>query len=165
MHTRGSCPTPRHRNIDGRRRADGPFPGASDDFQRAQLQLPDRPPADNERCIILALLSGQHDGHGDRRWPCSSARATGLPPPAVGTGPTNYAFCSGDGSNGGDATNADGVFILGPAESVASVTDGTSQTAAASEQLLGIAGPYSQTTPTPVPSPWYRAMARVAAAP
>ena len=89
----------------------------------------------------------------------------GAPPPAVGTGPTNYAFCSGDGSNGGDATNADGVFILGPAESIANMTDGTSQTAAASEQLLGIAGPYSQTTPTPVPSPWYRAMARVAAAP
>ena len=38
----------------------------------------------------------------------------GAPPPAVGTGPTNYAFCSGDGSNGGDATNADGAFILGP---------------------------------------------------
>ena len=92
-------------------------------------------------------------------------RSDGAPPPAVGTGPTNYAFCSGNGANGGDATNADGVFILGPAESVANVTDGTSQTAAASEQSLGIAGPYSQTTPTPVPSPWYRAMARVAAAP
>ena len=39
-------------------------------------------------------------------------------------------------------------------------TDGTSQTAAASEQLLGIAGPYSQTSPTPVPAPWSRAMAR-----
>jgi prepilin-type processing-associated H-X9-DG protein len=36
-------------------------------------------------------------------------------------------------------------------------------TAAASEQLLGIAGPYSQTTPTPVP--WTRAMARVVAGP
>jgi prepilin-type N-terminal cleavage/methylation domain-containing protein/prepilin-type processing-associated H-X9-DG protein len=62
-------------------------------------------------------------------------------------------------------TNAKGVFILGPAESVASVTDGTSQTAAASEQLLGISGPYSQTTPTPVPSPLNRAMVRMAAAP
>ena len=31
--------------------------------------------------------------------------------------------------------------------------------------MLGIAGPYSQTTPTPVPSPWTRALARVAAAP
>ena len=89
----------------------------------------------------------------------------GAPPPATGTGPTNYAFCSGDGSNGGDATNADGVFILGLAESVANITDGTSQTAAVSEQLLGIAGPYSQPAPTPVPSPWYRAMARLAAAP
>jgi len=43
--------------------------------------------------------------------------------------------------------------------------DGTSQTAAASEQRLGIAGPYSQTTPTPVPSPRMRAMARVVAGP
>jgi len=48
---------------------------------------------------------------------------------------------------------------------VASVTDGTSQTSAASESLLGIAGPYTQTTPTPVPSPWIRALSRVAAGP
>jgi len=89
----------------------------------------------------------------------------GAPAPATISGPTNYAFCSGDGSNGGDATNANGAFILGPAESVASLTDGTSQTAATSEQLLGIAGPYSQTTPAPVPVPWKRAMARVVAGP
>jgi prepilin-type N-terminal cleavage/methylation domain-containing protein/prepilin-type processing-associated H-X9-DG protein len=89
----------------------------------------------------------------------------GAPPPAAGTGPTSYAFCAGDGSNGGDATNADGAFILGPSLSVASLTDGTSQTAGASEQSLGIAGPYSQTTPTPIPMPWTRAMARVAVAP
>ncbi len=87
----------------------------------------------------------------------------GAPPPADGTGPTNYAFCAGDGSNGGDATNANGTFILGPAESMANLTDGSSQTVAASEQSLGIAGPYSQTTPTPIPSPVYRAMARVVA--
>ena len=78
----------------------------------------------------------------------------GAPPPAVGTGPTNYAFCTGYGFNGGDATNADGAFILGPSLSVASIIDGTSQTAAASEQSLGIAGPYSQPAPTPVPMPW-----------
>src|SRR5689334_11093541 len=54
----------------------------------------------------------------------------GAPPPAEGSGPTNYAFCSGTGVNGGDATNADGAFILGPSESVANITDGTSQTAA-----------------------------------
>jgi prepilin-type N-terminal cleavage/methylation domain-containing protein/prepilin-type processing-associated H-X9-DG protein len=89
----------------------------------------------------------------------------GAPPPAVATGPTNYAFCSGDGSNGGDATNADGAFILGSPQSVASLTDGSSQTAAASEQLLGIAGPYSQPSPTPTPAPLYRAMARLAVAP
>ena len=89
----------------------------------------------------------------------------GAPAPTVGSGPTNYAFCSGDGSLGGDATAANGTFILGPAQSVASVTDGTSQTAAVAEQLLGIAGPYSQTTPTPVPVPLNRAMARVAVGP
>jgi prepilin-type N-terminal cleavage/methylation domain-containing protein/prepilin-type processing-associated H-X9-DG protein len=89
----------------------------------------------------------------------------GVPAPTAGSGPTNYAFCSGDGSGGGDATGANGSFILGLPQSVATVTDGTSVTAAASEQLLGIAGPYSQTTPTPIPAPWKRAMSRVAAGP
>jgi prepilin-type processing-associated H-X9-DG protein/prepilin-type N-terminal cleavage/methylation domain-containing protein len=89
----------------------------------------------------------------------------GAPAPALKTGPTNYAFCSGDGSNGGDATGANGAFILGRALSVASLTDGTSLTTAASEQLLGIAGPYSQPSPLPVPIPWQRAMARVFAGP
>ncbi len=145
--------------------ADGTIPGAGQPFQRAQLRFPDRPPADNERCILLAVLSGQHDGDGDRRLPCSSVRATGLPRRRSARARPTTPFAVATASNGGDATNADGAFILGPAKSVASVTDGTSQTAAASEQLLGIAGPYSQTTPTPVPSPWYRAMARVAAAP
>ncbi len=49
--------------------------------------------------------------------------------------------------------------------SMANLTDGASNTAAASEQLLGIAGPYSQTTPVPVPTPASRAMARLAAGP
>jgi prepilin-type processing-associated H-X9-DG protein/prepilin-type N-terminal cleavage/methylation domain-containing protein len=89
----------------------------------------------------------------------------GAPAPATDSGPTNYAFCAGDGTGGGDATNANGAFILGPPQSVASLADGTSQTVAASEQLLGIAGPYTQTTPTPVPSLWRRAAAHVAAAP
>jgi prepilin-type N-terminal cleavage/methylation domain-containing protein/prepilin-type processing-associated H-X9-DG protein len=89
----------------------------------------------------------------------------GAPPPAEGSGPTSYAFCAGTGVNGGDATGADGAFILGLSQSVASVNDGTSQTAAVSEQSLGIAGPYSQPSPTPVPMPWSRAMARVVAGP
>jgi prepilin-type processing-associated H-X9-DG protein/prepilin-type N-terminal cleavage/methylation domain-containing protein len=92
--------------------------------------------------------------------PSDGARA-----PLDGSGPTNYAFCAGDGGNGGDATGANGAFILGESQSVANLTDGASQTIAASEQLLGIAGPYSQTTPTPVPLPWTRAFARVVAAP
>ena len=89
------------------------------------------------------------------------------PAPALSedSGPTSYAFCAGDGSNGGEATGANGTFILGPSISIAGIADGTSQTAAATEQLLGIAGPYTQTTPTPIPQPIARAFARVTAGP
>jgi prepilin-type N-terminal cleavage/methylation domain-containing protein/prepilin-type processing-associated H-X9-DG protein len=63
-------------------------------------------------------------------------------------GPSNYHFCTGDGQPGsgnvGDAGNpnnsaqaADGAFILGPPQSMASITDGSSNTAAASEELIG----------------------------
>ena len=63
-------------------------------------------------------------------------------------GPSNYHFCTGDGQPGsghvGDAGNptngagpANGPFILGPAQSFASITDGSSNTVAASEQLIG----------------------------
>ncbi len=90
----------------------------------------------------------------------------GAPPPMPDSGPVNYAFCSGSGIGGGDATNADGAFILGPSLSMANLRDGSSLTAAASEQLLGIAGSdYSQTTAQPVPSPASRAMARMASGP
>ncbi len=112
-------------------------------------------------------------------WPYSPANTTamattvqiflcpsdGAPAPTADSGPCSYAFCSGDGANGGDATNANGAFILGYPQSASTIVDGTSQTVAASEHLLGIAGPYSQPSPTPVPAPVVRAMARVVAAP
>jgi prepilin-type N-terminal cleavage/methylation domain-containing protein/prepilin-type processing-associated H-X9-DG protein len=124
-------------------------------------------------------IAHQPTGTGALFWPYFPANTTamathvalficpsdGAPAPAINTGPTNYAFCAGDGSKGGDATNANGAFILGPPQSVASLTDGTSTTAAVSEQLLGIAGPYSQPSPSPIPIPWKRAMARVTAGP
>ena len=89
----------------------------------------------------------------------------GALPPSTTSGPTNYAFCTGDGSQGGEATGANGSFVLGRAITIADLSDGTSSTAAASEQRLGIAGPYSQTSPTPIPSPIDRAFARVAVGP
>ena len=89
----------------------------------------------------------------------------GAPAPSADSGPTNYAFCTGSGGNGGDATGADGVFVLGRSISVAELLDGSSATVAASEQPLGIAGPYSQPAPVPIPSPPERTFARVAAAP
>ncbi|MFO0908617.1 MAG: DUF1559 domain-containing protein [Isosphaeraceae bacterium] len=71
--------------------------------------------------------------------------------------PTNYHFCTGDGSptsaNIGDAgltVPANGAFILGPPQSMATIIDGSSATAAASEQLIGTAngGASTQSGPT-----------------
>jgi prepilin-type N-terminal cleavage/methylation domain-containing protein/prepilin-type processing-associated H-X9-DG protein len=54
--------------------------------------------------------------------------------------PTNYAFCEGSGSNGGDPTIADGVFRLNAMTRPQEITDGLSNTAFASESLLGPGG-------------------------
>ena len=85
----------------------------------------------------------------------SSALSDGATPPGNHArrqkgifGPSNYHFSTGDGQPGsghvGDAGNpnngaqpADGAFVLGPAQSLASILDGSSNTAAASEQLIG----------------------------
>ncbi len=76
-------------------------------------------------------------------------------------GPSNYVFCTGNGSNGGEATNANGAFILERPQSVASILDGSSNTAAASEQLLGTSGG-DQAGATPLPPDPDRAIARAA---
>ncbi len=124
-------------------------------------------------------LAYRPSGGGTPFWPFYPANTTamaarvsvflcpsdGASPPSPDTGPTNYAFCTGDGAGGGDAAGANGAFILGPAIRFADLADGSSGTVAATEQLLGIAGPYSQTSPTPVPQPVDRAFARVSAGP
>ena len=124
-------------------------------------------------------LAHKPTGSGSLFWPYFPANTTAMaarvaifacpsdsaPPPNPDLGPSNYTFCAGSGIPGGDATNADGSFILGRSISIAAIVDGTSQTAAAAEQTLGLAGPYSQPAPTPIPAPWTRAMARVASAP
>jgi len=68
-------------------------------------------------------------------------------PGGVLSGPSNYQFCTGDGSpnsavpgDAGATVAANGAFVLGPAQSASSLVDGTSMTAAASEQLIGSAG-------------------------
>ena len=71
-----------------------------------------------------------------------------LPDGATRFGGTNYHFSTGDGQPGsghvgdaGDPTNgaqpADGAFILGQAMRMADLIDGSSQTVAGSEQLIG----------------------------
>jgi prepilin-type N-terminal cleavage/methylation domain-containing protein/prepilin-type processing-associated H-X9-DG protein len=95
--------------------------------------------------------------------PPPSALAGGLT-----SGPSNYQFCTGDGSpnsaNPGDAgltVAANGAFVLGPATSMAKLTDGSSNTVAGSEQLLGPAGggPSTQAGATPLPPDVRRAAA------
>jgi prepilin-type processing-associated H-X9-DG protein len=82
--------------------------------------------------------------------------------PDAASGPSNYVFCSGDGSNGGDATGANGSFILGDAQSLAAIRDGSSGTVAASEQLLGTG---SADQPSSTPADWRRAIARSSSSP
>jgi prepilin-type N-terminal cleavage/methylation domain-containing protein/prepilin-type processing-associated H-X9-DG protein len=96
---------------------------------------------------------------------CPSDGATSMVtlPDGLSTfGPSNYHFCTGDGQPNsghvGDAGNpnnaayaADGAFILGPPQSMATITDGSSNTAAASEQLIGPAVGGVTTTAGPVP--------------
>lgn len=52
-------------------------------------------------------------------------------------GPTNYVACWGDGSNSGADLNASGVFFIDSQMNLGGVVDGTSNTAAFSEQILG----------------------------
>lgn len=93
---------------------------------------------------------------------CPSDSAQPPSPLAGGltSGPGNYQFCTGDGSPGsanpGDAgvtVQANGAFVLGPAQSIASINDGSSNTVAASEQLIGPAagGASTQSGVNPMP--------------
>ncbi len=68
---------------------------------------------------------------------CPSDRAETIIP---GRGPANYVACAGSGLNGGDATNADGVFYINSRTRIADILDGTSATALMSESLLGPGG-------------------------
>ena len=98
---------------------------------------------------------------------CPSDGQTGqatLPDGVTTFGATNYHFSTGDGQPGsghvgdaGDPTNgaspADGEFILGPPQSVATITDGSSNTVAGSEQLIGPAVGTTTTTAGATPQP------------
>jgi prepilin-type processing-associated H-X9-DG protein len=53
----------------------------------------------------------------------------------------NFQFCAGSGANGGDTSvNADGVFRINAIAGPADVTDGLSNTAFASESIIGSGG-------------------------
>ncbi len=56
-------------------------------------------------------------------------------------GPTNYVACLGSGANGGSRTAADGIFYNNSRTKIADITDGLSNTAMISEQILGQGGP------------------------
>ncbi len=71
----------------------------------------------------------------DRGEPVSSAYGV------QNLGPTNYVACHGSGvPNNGSPLNADGVFIPRFGMRITDITDGTSNTAAMSESILGSGG-------------------------
>jgi prepilin-type N-terminal cleavage/methylation domain-containing protein/prepilin-type processing-associated H-X9-DG protein len=56
-------------------------------------------------------------------------------------GQTNYAGCLGNGANGGTRVMSNGIFYQNSKTKIADITDGTSNTAIMSEQILGPGGP------------------------
>src|SRR5947208_1917344 len=80
----------------------------------------------------------------DRGVPVSSAYGV------TDMGPTNYVACHGSGTSGGgygSPINADGIFPAVNGVKVTDVTDGTSNTAAFSESILGDGAEVSATQP------------------
>ncbi len=101
----------------------------------------------------------------------SAQPPTTLPGGAL-AGPTNYQFCAGDGSPGsvrpgdaGETVPANGVFVLGPPRSAATITDGLSGTVAASEQLIGTAAGGPSTSVGYTPSGEVRRLAAIGSTP
>ena len=55
--------------------------------------------------------------------------------------PANYTFCTGSGLNGGTPLSTDGIFYVNSKTQVSAITDGTSNTIAVSESVLGSKDP------------------------
>lgn len=66
-------------------------------------------------------------------------------------GPTNYAFCTGDGRQGGDPNEAvaNGLFVRGRAKKFGDILDGSSKTIAMGEQLFGQPGGFAPPSAVP----------------
>ncbi len=103
------------------------------------------PANDTARALVIGLFL------------CPSDTKQGPDPKS---GPTNYAFSSGDGQHSGDAGCANGAFDMPNPQSIATLYDGSSQTVAASESLLGLPGKSEQEDTAPGPRDPRRAFAR-----
>ena len=77
----------------------------------------------------------------DKQQPVSTAYGV------TNVGPTNYAVCNGSGLNGGTPWNADGIFPAKFGQAITAITDGTSNTVAMSESILGDGAENSSTQP------------------
>ena len=163
--------------------ASGPVPAETSALQYRWSALAQMAPHLEQVALYNAInfsfpLAHRPSGGGSAFWPFYAQNATamatsvglflcpsdGAAAPSPVSGPTNYAFCAGDGSLGGDAAHAPGTFTM-EVHTPADVLDGLSATVAASECLLGIAGPYTQPSPRPIPSPMVRASSHVPSGP
>ncbi len=64
--------------------------------------------------------------------------------------PTNYAMCTGTGMGGGTPLDTDGVFFVNSKTGFKDILDGSSNTLAVSESLLGVSGRNIVTHNTPI---------------
>jgi prepilin-type N-terminal cleavage/methylation domain-containing protein/prepilin-type processing-associated H-X9-DG protein len=103
----------------------------------------------------------------DRLFLCPSDNGERVDPDS---GPTNYVFCAGDGLNGGrtvpgEVIGSNGSFST-TTVNLAAIRDGSSQTAAVAEQLLGPGGPpFDVAARDPIPGELGRLIARSASLP
>jgi prepilin-type N-terminal cleavage/methylation domain-containing protein/prepilin-type processing-associated H-X9-DG protein len=73
-----------------------------------------------------------------------------------GLGPTNYAVCAGSGAGGGTPFKTDGIFFVNSQTTVAQIVDGTANTVAMAEGLLGANTGFGAASQPPTPERSYK---------
>jgi prepilin-type N-terminal cleavage/methylation domain-containing protein/prepilin-type processing-associated H-X9-DG protein len=123
-----------------------PFLEQSNAYNTIDLNTPLYPPGyqiTQQNAIAASLVVPLFLCPSDKQQPVSKFTDAGGA--SHDWGPTNYAGCTGTGVGGGQSFDTDGTFFINSKTSFASLTDGTSNTLAMSESVLG-EGPESAPT-------------------